>query len=203
MMCMGSSLPFFVAADEAPAKQEMLKAALRLFVRDGIRETSIRAVAAEAGCTNPALFKHFESKDALALQLFERCYRRLAIDLASAMQPKRPFADNLRALLQRNAAFIDESLDAFLYVYEGIRRFWPRVDPSLRRCSIIGLTRSLLQQGLREGVVTQDLDLDLLVTTMAGVLGHFARALYFGEMSGSAESWVAQIERVLLRALST
>ena len=69
-----NALPFYVEPTDPPSKQELLKAALKLFARDGVRESSIRAVAEEAGFTNPVLFKYFEGKDALALYLFERSW---------------------------------------------------------------------------------------------------------------------------------
>jgi hypothetical protein len=54
---MHTELPFYVEPTDPPSKQELLKAALKLFARDGVRESSIRAVAAEAGFTKPVVFK--------------------------------------------------------------------------------------------------------------------------------------------------
>ena len=85
---MTTALPFYVEPTDPPSKQELLKAALKLFARDGVRESSIRAVAAEAGFTNPVLFKYFDGKEALALHLFERCYLRLVRE-AMARPPQR------------------------------------------------------------------------------------------------------------------
>ena len=64
----------YLAQDDAAARAASLCAALRLFVRQGIDATSVRDIAAGSGFTNPAIFKHFDSKEALALCLFERCY---------------------------------------------------------------------------------------------------------------------------------
>ena len=72
------SRPFYVSEDDAPAKRKILTTALTLFVRDGLCETSVRDIAKASGFTNPALFKHFKSKDDLARYLFERCYLELA-----------------------------------------------------------------------------------------------------------------------------
>jgi TetR/AcrR family transcriptional regulator, repressor of fatR-cypB operon len=66
--------PFYVSADDAPAKRKILETALVLFVRDGLCETSVRDIAKASGFTNPALFKHVRSKNDLARYLFERCY---------------------------------------------------------------------------------------------------------------------------------
>jgi len=191
--------PFYVSPGDAPAKQELLKAALRLFVRDGLCETSIRAIAAEAGYSNPAIFKHFDTKEALALHLFERCYRRLSSELSSALDPVRPFPANLHAVVERFAGLLDENSDAFLYVQDTLRLFWPKVAPALRRYSLIGLLKRLVQAGVREGEVASGVSEDLLVAAMAGFLSQFARALYFGELSGDAKHWVPAIEQTLRR----
>src|SRR3954452_20769130 len=96
-----SALPFYVEPTDPPSKQELLKAALKLFARDGVRESSIRAVAEEAGFTNPVLFKHFESKDALAPFLFERCYLRLVRETMTAIAEGRTRRARLSALIKR------------------------------------------------------------------------------------------------------
>ena len=62
------------SGNEPAAKIAGLDAALSLFVRHGVEATSIRDIARQSGFTNPAIFKHFETKTSLALCLFERCY---------------------------------------------------------------------------------------------------------------------------------
>src|SRR3954463_4624295 len=106
---MTSELPFYVDPDDPPSKQELLKAALKLFARDGVRESSIRAVAAEAGFTNPVLFKYFEGKDALALYLFERCYLRLVSETRAALAAGGTFRARLGRLIARLLALLDEA----------------------------------------------------------------------------------------------
>jgi AcrR family transcriptional regulator len=194
-----STSPFFVSPDDPPAKQELLKAALALFVRDGLCETSIRAIAAQAGFTNPALFKHFEGKDALALHLFEQCYRRLSGELSGAVRPNVGFFQNLRAVLERYARLLEESPEAILFVQDNLRRFWPGVSPAVRRLSIIGLIRRLVEAGLREGVVAADVSVDLMVAGLVGLLAQFAREHHFGELAGTPEAWVEELDRLASR----
>ncbi len=193
--------PFYVSPGDARAKQDLLQAALALFVRDGLCETSIRAIAARAGCTNPALFKHFDGKEALALHLFDRCYRRLSGELAGALRGEAPFRENLRALLQRYARMLDESPEAVLFVQDNLRYFWPRVGPALRRHSIVGLVRRLIEAGIREGAVATDVGADLLAAAVIGLLAQFAREHHFGELGGEAAGWVPAMDKVLARML--
>src|SRR5215470_14587482 len=100
-MTMSRGLPFYVEPTDPPSKQELLKAALKLFARQGVRESTIRAVAEEAGFTNPVLFKYFEGKDALALHLFERCYLRLAREATNALAEGGTFRARLSRLIER------------------------------------------------------------------------------------------------------
>ncbi len=194
-------LPFYVSPGDARAKQELLRAALSLFVRDGLCQTSIRAIAARAGCTNPALFKHFDGKEALALHLFDRCYRKLSGELAGALRAEAPFRENVRALLRRYARLLDESPEAVLYVQDNLRHFWPEAGPALRRHSIVGLVRRLVEAGIRERAVASDVGADLLAAAVIGLLAQFAREHHFGELRGEAAGWVPAMEKVLGRML--
>ena len=198
-MADSTSQPFFVEEGDPPSKREILKAALRLFVRHGLCETTIRAIAVEAGYTNPALFKFFAGKEELALCLFERCYAKLSADIAGAILPGRPFRANLRAVITSFAMTLDEQPEAFLYVQEELRRFWPSVSPTIRRRSIVGMIKALFQQGAREGAVTAEVSADLLAHAFTGVLAQFGRASYFGEFPGDAEAWAPKLEQMVSR----
>src|SRR6476469_11207674 len=91
--------PFYVAEEDPPAKRKILVTALALFVRDGLCETSVRDIAKVSGFTNPALFKHFRSKDELARYLFERCYLELAELVSTAIASGRTFEARQRAII--------------------------------------------------------------------------------------------------------
>src|SRR5262249_13890573 len=126
------------------------EASLHLFVRDGLCETTIRGVAEKAGVTNPAIFKFFKSRDALALCVFERCYERLSVAVENAAKAAG-FEARLRAIILAAAQFMDAELEAFLFVNEQLRRFWPEVAPKLRRRSIVRTLGALCALGKQEG----------------------------------------------------
>jgi len=89
--------------NDAAARAASLCAALRLFVRHGIDATSVRDIAAGSGFTNPAIFKHFDSKEALALCLFERCYTWMGMPLEPPVKPS--LAVRSKALGHRRMRF--------------------------------------------------------------------------------------------------
>ena len=194
---MSRALPFFVEPTDPPSKQELLKAALKLFARDGVRGSSIRAVAKEAGFTNPVLFKYFESKDALALHLFERCYLRLAREAMGALSEGGTFRERLGRLIERLLALLDESPEAVLFVNEELRRLRPQVSPATRRHSLVGIVSRFFE----DEAVNSTADRILLVSAFLGLLGQFARLYAFGEWKGRAVEAAPQIEALMLRML--
>lgn len=195
---MKSGLPAVVREDDAPSKRALLEAALRLFVRDGVCETTIRIVAKEAGFTNPAIFKFFATREALALCVFERCYERLAFEVEQATSAAG-FEARLRAVVFAAARFMDAELDAFLFVTEELRRFWPAVAPEIRRRSIVRRLGELFALGEKTGKVPRERDHALLTAATIGTLTQFGRALYFGELGGPAERRAPELEALLLR----
>lgn len=181
------------------SKREILKAALSLFVRHGPTDPTAREIAAQAGYSNPAIFKYFRTKDKLALYLFKQCYERVTDELHEAIHLDRPFRENLQALLGAYRRIVEEDLDAFLYATENLRRFWQSLSPEMRKRSLNGLLRQVFENGKVEGVVGRDSDTELLVAGVVGLLSQFARLLYFGEFQGSAGNWIASMERMIIK----
>jgi AcrR family transcriptional regulator len=184
--------------DDSRAKRALLESALRMFVREGLAETSVRAVADDAGVSNPAIFKFFRGRDDLAQCVFDRCYERLS-DALEAPSAVPGYEARARAIVQAGARFMDEELDAFLFVTEELRRFWPKVPPALRRRSILRVIEGLFALGVEEGRVSRDHHRGLLVAATIGLFAQLGRARYFGEIKGSAIDLAPEIERLVLR----
>jgi AcrR family transcriptional regulator len=189
-----------IGLESDPAsKREILKAALSLFVRHGPSDPTARDIAAQAGYSNPAIFKYFRTKDKLALYLFKQCYERVTDELHDSIQLNRPFRENLTALLAAYRRIVEEDLDAFLFATENLRRFRLSLSPELRARSMGGLLRQVFENGKAEGVVAKDADTDLLIVGVIGLLSQFARVLYFAEFQGPAEDRIATIERMIVK----
>jgi AcrR family transcriptional regulator len=189
----------YLAPDDAPAKKKILTEALRLFVRDGLCETSIRDIARATGYTNPALFKHFAGKERLALHLFEQCYLNLFQAIERAMSGQQGYAAKQHALIASYLEMLDADRDALLYVQDNLRHFWPKMPGSVKRSSIVGQVQALLQLGRDDGAVSDAIPIDFLVMGWLGVLQQFARAWFFGGFAGPARRHGARLEQLLTR----
>lgn len=194
------STEFLLLEGDPPSKREVLRSALHLFVRDGLCETSIRDIAEASGYTNPALYKFFESKEALALHLFERCYLRLASAIHASLE-RGDFTRDLDALVAAYARLVDENLEAVLFVNDTLRQFWPKLPKSARRHSLIGDLRGLIERGVGEGVVSRTVDKDFAVAMLLGTMGQMARMAYFDELGGPLTERVSGMRKLFRSAL--
>ena len=191
--------PFYVSSDDPPAKQKIIIAALDLFVRDGLCETSVRDIAKASGFSNPALFKHFPSKEALANYLFERCYVELFHLVTRAIRSGDTFARKQHAVIGAYMTALEQDRNAVLYVQDNLRQFWPKMPVALRKHTILGEVRTLLQVGRKEGAVTTTLDIGLLTVAWIGTLQQFARAQYIGEFKLPSRVIATTLEDLLTK----
>jgi len=194
------STAFLHLEGDAPSKREILRHALHLFVRDGLCETSIRDIARASGFTNPALYKFFESKEAVALHLFERCYLRI-VSAVRGSQKRQDFATDLGALVEVCARLIDENLEAVLFVNDTLRHFWPKVSRGVRQHSLVGELRALIQLGKQTRAVPGALDGDLAVAMVLGTMGQIARMAYFDEIERPLTARLPELRLLFRRTL--
>lgn len=194
--------PFYIENGDPPAKQLILKEGLRLFATQGLSGTSIRDIAAASGYSNPALYKHFKTKEALAVTLFERSYKEQLSRLTLATNRESTFEKRFHAYLVTLAALFDAHPHAVILAADNLAQLWPHVSEDLKSRTIVTLTRELIQQGRREGLVAKDADLSLQVTLVLGMQGQMARQLYLGALEGPAKRYVKKIERILRAGLT-
>jgi len=191
--------PFYVREDDPPAKREILRAALTLFSQQGLAGTSIRDIARESGYTNPALYKHFKSKEALALHLFETCHRRLWAASHAAIDGAKGFDAKLDAYIGQVLALVDEDRDAMAFLSDSARVLWPKAGPSVRRHTMIGLARELLSLAPRSRRGGPAINVDVAAASLQGTLAEIARMLQVGVVPGPAVRWKADLVALFQR----
>ena len=186
---MSTSVPFYVKEDDPPAKREILRAALKLFSERGLASTSIRDIADESGYTNPALYKHFESKDELALYLFETCHARVWTRCAAALPGGSRFEDKLEAYIAAWIELLDTEPEVLAFLTDSARVLWPRASASVRRKTMIGLARKLVEAAPRVRASRGGIDADVAAASMQGTLSELGRRIQIGVVPGPARRW--------------
>jgi AcrR family transcriptional regulator len=134
-------------ADER--RREIADATLGLAARLGPERLTVRDVAAALAISEPAVFRHFASKDALWQAVIERLAERLGERWQTALDEPAPPLATLRALLRGQLSFVaaEPGVPAILLSGELHRR-----SPALRRALFALMLRF---QQLLEGLVAQ------------------------------------------------
>jgi AcrR family transcriptional regulator len=90
-----------VAPPRGERRERILASATSLFEENGFHGAGIDDIAAAAGVTGPAIYRHFKNKDAVLVALFDRLAERLGAILDSvAAEADRESTANPRAALE-------------------------------------------------------------------------------------------------------
>lgn len=194
--------PFYLSPDQPEAKQKILTEALRLFTAKGFAATTIRDIAETSGYTNPALYKHYASKDDLALDLFVTCYAEIVARIDNAVAMQESFESQLHALLKTYAQIYDEAPEAALYVADQLPHLWAQVPKKMQARTQVTQIREIIQKGRKEGKVDKKRPLEILVGTVIGVINQSGRMLYFDTLKPPASRYTNDLLTTLQKALA-
>ena len=101
----------------APNKRaDIIQAALELFGERGIRATTTRDIAARAGITEGAIYRHFPSKEKLASSIFLDCMYRLLAHLQAAAAKGATPDKRLCSIARAFFAFAEDTPAAYNYI---------------------------------------------------------------------------------------
>lgn len=101
------------------SRDEILEAARRVLLREGVAATTLELVAAEAGLSKAGLYYYFDSKDALLFELVFASFEAQAKAVQAAVDRAADGGEALRAIVRETintfAANLDDFRLAFLF----------------------------------------------------------------------------------------
>jgi AcrR family transcriptional regulator len=125
------------------------RAAIRLFVEQGVTETTVRHIAGAVGLSEGALYRHFASKEELVWQLFERHYAAFAARLQTLAAAEATARTRLAAMIRGFCAAHDEDPVLFrflLFVQHGQLGKLDAATPTP-----VSVVRGVIEQGIAAG----------------------------------------------------
>ncbi|MEV0232537.1 TetR/AcrR family transcriptional regulator [Nonomuraea sp. NPDC050786] len=191
-------MPKIVDHDER--RREVLSAARRVIVRDGIDAATTRAIAKEAGYSNGVLAHYFADKDEILLSALRQSHQRIRDRLTGKIEGATGLAALRELLLDNLPLDAERTQESRLEV-----SFWSRSLASERLAEVQrteaaelrGAVRDLLGQARAAGELRTDDNLDdlaeHLLALMDGLSLHLL--LYPGRLKR------VDVERLMLQAL--
>ena len=95
------------------SRGEILEAARRVLIREGVAATTLELVAAEAGLSKAGLYYYFDSKDALLFELVFGSYEAQAKAVQAAVDKAADGAEALQAIVRETIKAFASNLDDF------------------------------------------------------------------------------------------
>ena len=108
------------------------KAAVALFATKGVAGVSIGDIAAAAGVSQGALYRHYRGKDDLAATLFSTAYFRTGAELAEIRRRQHGFAAQIDAMVAHFCALYDNDPALFRFMLIAQHNLLPQVRPGQR-----------------------------------------------------------------------
>lgn len=195
-------MPFYLREDDPPAKREIMRAALSLFSERGLVATSIRDIAVESGYSNPALYKHFSSKEELALNLFETCHERVWASCSAALNSREDVPGKLEAYVDCWLKLMEEYPRVLAFLSDSARDLWPKAKVAVRRHTMIGLARTLVLEAFRGRRRPAPMTVDVAAASIEGTLAELARMIQLGVVEGPPARWHGALVKSFERMLS-
>jgi len=107
------------------ARPKIERAALKLFVNEGVDAATTREIAEEAGVSEGALYRHYKGKDELALALFMETHNRLSTMMVEAWMQGGSLEERVRRAVSAYCQLADEDWLLFSFHLVSIDRFIP------------------------------------------------------------------------------
>ncbi len=107
------------------ARPKIERAALKLFVSEGVNAATTREIADEAGVSEGALYRHYKGKDELALALFLETHNRLGEMLQEAFFAPGTIEEKVRRAIAAYCSVADDDWLMFSFHLVSLNRYLP------------------------------------------------------------------------------
>ena len=156
-----------MAARRTDTKHRIERAALVLFVENGIVETSTKQITKAVGLSDGALYRHFDSKDEIAQGLFEQQHVALAEALETAQSAHGSIDDKARAITETYCGLADEDWSLFRYHHLNQHKFLPLYSEKL--ANPVAVVERIIKDAMATGEIAKS-DANLLAGMSLGVV---------------------------------
>lgn len=144
-------------------KEQIYRAAARLFSEVGYRATSMRDIAAALDIKAGSLYSHIRSKEDVLWEIVSRAADEFDAALAGVRGGELPPPEKLRAALAAYTAVVARNLEFATVLFQDWRHLPPekRAAVAARRDAVERVFREIVAEGVAGGAFTPDLNVKL------------------------------------------
>ena len=171
-------------------KNEIIAAAIQELARHGVNGSTVRRIAAAAGVTEGAIYRHFASKEELCDEAYSQIVAEMAEQKKEILESSNPVEEKLRNWVRVTYEYFDLYPEAFSYVLLAPHDFSPALQEIATRQG--RLMMSLMERGVAEGD-RPDRSAQLAWSHFTGIMLNIPRSINESILQGPAVQYVGDV----------
>jgi AcrR family transcriptional regulator len=180
-------------------KAKVEKTAIELFAARGVDGVSIGDIAAAAGVSQGALYRHYPGKDDLARSLFSTAYLRMGAEL-DAIRPRHPdLSSRLGAMVAHFCALYDHDPALFRFMLLAQHGLLPRLGPAQR--TPVDAVADTVADAVQSGEIAA-VDPATASAAVIGIVLQTALFQVYGRLRGPMKTRCAALARAAFAAVA-
>lgn len=184
---------------DTSTRSRIERAALALFVARGVDAATTRLIAAEAGLSEGALYRHFPSKEAIAESLFVDIHERLARIIRAAARAADGIGAEADAVVDAYCRTADEDWLLFSYHLLSTAHFLP-TPPGAD--NPVAAAEEIIASAMTRGEIIKG-DAALVAAMALGVVLQPALHKAYGRLEGPLSVHAAALKGAVRAVLSS
>ncbi len=189
------------AESEHVRRAQLLKAARKVFSRQGYDGATVSDIVREAGLAQGTFYLYFPSKKAAAVSLRDGLMEKMAEAVATTLESRASFQDRLESLITESFKVARRNADLFRLAFIGADETHPEMhSESQEHASFLTAVTDLFRNAVAAGEM-EAMDAEIAARLAIGLLQHaMIEAFVFGE--GKESDRLEQgVSALLLNAL--
>ncbi|MEZ5984348.1 MAG: TetR/AcrR family transcriptional regulator [Hyphomonas sp.] len=180
------------------ARPKIERAALKLFVHEGVDAATTREIAEKAGVSEGALYRHYKGKDQLALSLFMETHNRLGQMMQEALTSEGTLEDKIHAAVKAYCELADEDFLLFSFHLVSLNRYLPY--DKKRDDDPVSITERIIDSLMQEGVLPKG-DPALKAAMALGVVMQAGQNKIYNRLPGPLSQHAGAMARAVVAVL--
>lgn len=196
-------MPRITAERLQDRRDSILAAAREVFARKGFAQTSISDIAQVAGTSDGLIYRYFDSKRGLLLDVLSAFYGRLILGAEQNIDAEPDFDGKLIALVHRHVQAFAEDTDLCRLFIAEVRNFEDYVGSASQELNrrYTSILLRVIATGVEQGAVSPEIDPRLIRDMLFGGIEHLAWRHISGGVAIDVDGTARQISTMLLHGL--
>jgi len=201
---MARNTPPALAQEKKPrarnARPKIERAALKLFIHEGVDAATTREIAEKAGVSEGALYRHYKGKDQLALSLFMETHNRLGQMMHEALSGSGTLEEKIQAAVRAYCELADEDFLLFSFHLVSLNRYLPY--DKRRDDDPVSITERIIDSLMQEGALPKG-DPALKAAMALGVVMQAGQNKIYNRLPGPLTQHAPALARAVVAVLKS